>query len=470
MVNELVTRDVSAEWSVVGSMLLDERCIPAVLQQMRAEDFSDGNCKLTYLAIQKLALEGKSIDLVTVLNSVSGGADYVRWAKEVLELTPTAANVGAYIDIVQDAAALRRYRNAGAQLYACTNLDDAQAQAREVVSLLSATNRITSMSASELGKTFVARLKGNTRPRLPWGFPTANRVARAHLGDFVLLGGYPSAGKTLVSIQMALAQAKQYRVAYYTLETGFDDMSDRIYSHLSGVPMDRIQDANLGEKEWASLAEAVSRFASESPFDIIEAAGYTVEKIMSDAIGRNAQVIYIDYLQQIKVPGIRLENRYAIVTEISQSLKSFARTHGIAVVALAQLTRPETIGKKSEGKLVPPNMSSFRESGQLEQDADVAFLIWSTDPNDNQAPRRMKLGKNKRGRKFSIELEFMGGTQTMVEVAPPPVSAQYAAEGRAIKQRNRAEAQRRQKMEETKEIDSQMQIFPEDDNPFEPKK
>ena len=195
-----------------------------------------------------------------------------------------------------------------------------------------------------------------------------------------------------------------------------------------------------------------------------------MEDIFTDAVANGYQSIFIDYLQLIKVPEIRAGDRYATVTEISQRIKTAGQRFGIAVTGLCQLSRPETVKKKGgEELLVPPNMHSFRESGQLEQDADLAFLLWAVDANDNQSRRRFKLAKNKEGRKFSVELEFMGGTQTMVEVAPPSVSAQYVAEGRAIKQRNRNEAQRRQKMEETKEVDSQMQIFPEDDNPFEPK-
>lgn len=465
--NELLTGRTEAEQSVIGSMLIDDRCVPLVLRKMRPEDFTDGTCRSTFRAIQKLVREGRPVDPVTVVDAMSGGNTYVRWIRELMEATPTAANVEAYIDVAQRGAALYHLRELAEKILLCTDLEDAQAHVRKMSTQMSATSRMPSVDASELSEGFLHRMKNEKPQYLPWGFPTADRINRAELGDFILLGGYPSAGKTLTSIQMALAQAKQYRVAYYTLETSSDKMADRIFSHLSGVSLTKIKDRDLGEKEWAGFAEATSRFVSKCPFDVIEAAGSTVDDIANDAIGRNAQIVYIDYLQLVKVPGIRPDNRYAIVTEISKALKIFGRQQHIAVVALAQLQRPETISKKgAEEKLVPPNMSSFRESGQLEQDADLAFLLWPMDPDNNQSRRKMKLGKNKEGPKFTVELDFMGATQTMVEVAPPSVSAQYVEIGRDVKAKNRRKAQEGQPKQEP-DTDAQFTLLPEEeDNPF----
>ena len=471
MAYELLNGYAEAEQSVIGSILIDERCVPVVLNGLREDDFIDSTCRAAFRAVKSLVNQGKATDLISIVDAMGGVREHARWAKELMSLTPTAANVQLYMEIVQKNTSLYRLRELAGKLEACFDLDEGKHIVQKMASLISATSRMPRMTAADLAKDFLQRMQSKEKPEyLPWGFPTADKYAYAELGDFILLGGYSSAGKTLISIIMALAQAKRYKVGYYSLETRPEKMADRIFAHLAGIPLDRIKTRSFQAQDWTKMAESTSNFVSACPFDIIHATGSTVEDIFTDAVANGYQSIFIDYLQLIKVPEIRAGDRYATVTEISQRIKTAGQRFGIAVTGLCQLSRPETVKKKGgEELLVPPNMHSFRESGQLEQDADLAFLLWAVDANDNQSRRRFKLAKNKEGRKFSVELEFMGGTQTMVEVAPPSVSAQYVAEGRAIKQRNRNEAQRRQKMEETKEVDSQMQIFPEDDNPFEPK-
>ena len=141
----------------------------------------------------------------------------------------------------------------------------------------------------------------------------------------------------------------------------------------------------------------------------------------------------------MRAPGVRSSDRYAVVTTVSQGLKTFAQSTGTAVVALAQLSRPEK-SRDRAGKPVPPSMHSFRESGQLEQDADAAFLVYPSNPDDNSSNRVFKIGKNKEGPRLKMELVFHGDTQTMAELAPS-VAAGLSAQGRAVKQANRNRSQ-----------------------------
>ena len=198
---------------------------------------------------------------------------------------------------------------------------------------------------------------------------------------------------------------------------------------------------------------------------MIQAAGATVDDITADAVGHRYQVIYVDYVQLVHVPGVRASDRYTAVTAISQGLKIFAQSTGTAVVALAQLSRPETIlvGKGSEKKkvAVPPSMHSFKESGQLEQDADAAFLVWPSDSNDNSSNRVFKVGKNKEGPRPITYLAFHGDTQTMVELEPSVV-AKLVEQGRAIKQANRNKSQQVQFRELID--DDEENPFPEEDD------
>ena len=188
--------------------------------------------------------------------------------------------------------------------------------------------------------------------------------------------------------------------------------------------------------------------ATVCPFDVIQAAGMTVDDITADAMGRGYQVIYVDYVQLVRAAGVRPSDRYAVVTAVSQGFKLFAQSTGTAVVALAQLSRPDTVQKgKGEEKqvlLVPPTMSSFRESGQLEQDADAAFLVWPKIAKDCSSNRIFEIAKNKEGPRPKTELVFRGDIQTMVELEPEPdysAAAELAAKGRVVQAANRARAQ-----------------------------
>ena len=437
----LFTGSLQAQESVIGAMLVDDACIPVVLSRMGPEDFADGTCRATFRAMQRLVLSGAPADPVTVLDAMKGGEAYVTWLRRVMEETPTAANVEYYMEISKNGAILNRLRTGADKLLMCADLDDAKAVVREMSAALSATSKMPRMTAEELAKDFFVRMSTTEKPEyLPWGIPSADRTVYAELGDVILLGGYPSAGKTLLSLQMALAQAKRYKVGYYSLETRPEKMADRMFAHLSGVSLDVIKRRDFAGDELPRFAGAADLFTKNCPFDIIRAAGSSVEDISSDAIAHGYQIIYVDYLQLIEVPGVRPGERYAAVTAISRGLKLFAQRHNVAVVALAQLARPE----KEKQKLIPPSMQSFRESGQIEQDADAAFLVWANDPNDNKSTRTLKLGKNKEGRKFSVELHFSGSTQTMTEIErlnhPHSAAAAYVAAGRAIKARNRAQA------------------------------
>lgn len=446
----LLPSGAMAQQSVIGSMLIDERCIRPVLALLAADDFIDGTCKATFQAIRRLTLEGKPADPVTVLDAMSGGPNYTAWLRDVMDLTPTAANVELYAGIVKEQTTLYRLREQADKLSVCMGLEEAEQAVRKMSALLSATSRMPRMTGAELAQDFLERMGRKEKPEyLPWGIPAADRTVYAEMGDMVLLGGYPSSGKTLLSILMALSQARRYKVGYYTLETQPEKMADRMFAHLAGVELDKIKARNFGEGEWKRFAQAANDFVSLCPFDIIRAAGSSVDDIASDAVGRGYQIVYVDYLQLIEAPGIRSGDRYAAVTAVSRGLKLFAQRTGTAVVALAQLTRPEKSGKG--GKPVPPSMQSFRESGQIEQDADAAFLLWPEDPDNNASNRVLKLGKNKEGKKFRVTLRFDGATQTMTEVADKPdknkpdlsIAAQMSAAGRAIRRQNRAVGQMR---------------------------
>ena len=437
-----------AQLSVIGSMLISEECVPMVLDKLRPEDFIDGTCRSTFTAIRKLFGAGRPVDPISVVDAMQGRDRYIDWVRKAMELTPTAANVGEYIPIVRKAARRRTILDLADKLPEA-DYDEMEALVRKMSSALSAAERMPRMTGQDRSIDFYNRMKNKDKPQyLPWGIPTADRSVCASLGDMILLGGYASSGKTLLSILMAQAQAKAgYRVGYYSLETSPEKMTDRQMAGLSGVPLGKIKTRDFGEEAWSKFAQAAAYASSECPFDVIQAAGATVDDITADAVGRRYQVIYVDYVQLVHVPGVRASDRYTAVTAVSQGLKIFAQSTHTAVVALAQLSRPETVlVGKGDGKkkmVVPPSMHSFKESGQLEQDADAAFLVWPSDSNDNNSNRVFKIDKNKEGPRPTTYLSFRGDTQTMAELEPSVV-AKLIEQGRAIKQANRNRSQQMQ--------------------------
>ena len=452
-----------AQLSVIGSMLADDRCVPAVMAGMTAEDFTDGTCRSAYRTIREMKLAGRPIDLVSLADAMSGGEECTRWLREVAYTTPSAANVESYMEIARTGAAKQRGYEYAARIAAAKDIDEMQALFRAGLSSVQMTDRIHCMSAKESAESFLAQLASKEKPEyLPWGVPTLDSLLQVERGDFVLLGGHPSAGKTLLSITMALAQAKRYKVGYYSLETSSKKMCARTFAHLSGVSLKKIKTRDVGPSEWERLAEAANCFVEKSPFDLIDKSRITVDEIMSHAISKGYDVIYIDYVQLIRGAGARRENRYEIVTDISMSLKSAARDNNIAVVALAQLKRAEPVRVNNQKLFLPPDMTSFKESGQLDQDADVALLIWPTDANNNNCPRSLKIAKNKEGERKTITLSFNGATQTMAEIVEEghsmSAAAQYVDAGKAVKAKNRAEAAKQMKFSELSGSDK--------DNPF----
>lgn len=257
---------------------------------------------------------------------------------------------------------------------------------------------------------FYSRREGKRPEYLHWGFAALDAALYAESGDFIVVGGYPSAGKTLLSLQFGLTLAEKYRVGFFSLETSPQKLVDRIMSHLSKVPLAKIKRWDLNEVDYTALADAATTLSTRQ-FDCIDAGGMTVRDIQAVALNKRYQVILVDYLQLVIDAG---KGRYEQVTNISQGLHTLARVNGITVIALAQLRRPE----KENGKPKPPTMADFRESGQIEQDADIAMLLWPSDPNDNRSARVLKVGKNKEGERLKMDLDFDGAIQTLTPHVP----------------------------------------------------
>lgn len=421
---------VYLQYAILHSMLNDPECVGEVMTRLTAEDFDQLATRGLFEAVSRLHLSGAPIDAVTVLREA--GDAYLPALEEAAQ--HPAGDAVYYCGILREKMQLQRLRNLAQELEAAETMEAAEKAVDQINALTTLRQKAEVVTAHDAAADFIRRMGSKQKPEyLSLGMRELDRMLYLELGDFILLGGYSSAGKTMLSLQFALALAEKYRVGYFTLETSPRKLTDRLIAHMAQVPLSAIKECRL-EGEDARRASGAARRLDKLPLDLIPASGMTVRDIQAVTLNRRYQVIFVDYLQIISAQG---KSRYEQVTNISMGLHTLAQAHRIAVFALAQLSRPE----KVSGKPQPPSLASFRESGQLEQDADAALLLWPEDPNDNRSDRVLKIAKNKDGERGRLMLAFSGALQTFTTVQQDgkAVAAHYAAVGRMAKQRRTPE-------------------------------
>lgn len=399
------TEYINAQSAVLGSLLISPELTGEVMTKVRPEDFGNNDCRLIYQAITGLFLEGKTIDPVIVRERLSGFPDMGETLRQIMVQTPTAANIWSYVEILQEQSRLARLRAIGSKLFEVPTMEAALALISEANGVFSSRPGVTRKSAEALLSDFYARHSGGKHPEyLSWSFHKMDDKLYTELGDFNVIGGAASAGKTALALQFAWHQARKHRVGFYSLETNDKKLGDRSISALAGINMGVIKRSTLTDPDWQRLAGCSGEICKRQ-IDFIQASGMTVDDLRADALAHRYEIIYVDYLQLLKVP--KVYDRTAIVTSISIGLHELSQSNGITVVALSQLNR--------DGQNGAPTMSSLRESGQIEQDADTIMLLYKEDNDDPHSRRVLKFPKNKEGVIGLIYLDFDGETQTFSE-------------------------------------------------------
>lgn len=423
--------DYDAQVGVLGSLLISPELVGRVMAQVRPEDFTSRIYRTIYQTISGLFLDGKPVDPVLVQNRLLSNMPEIRATLiQIMDVTPTAANIWEYVAELKKQAALAALREIGQGLEGVLTLEAAQELVDRANGVFSARPGVGRVSAQQLVEDFMGRHGEGKHPDyLTWSLPKLNDRMYTEPGDMVLLGGYPSAGKTALALKFAWHMAKNRRVGFYSLETGPTKLGDRSVSAIAGIDMGAIKRSALTDGDWTKLADHAEVMAKCS-LDLIPAGGMTVQDIQADALGHRYEVIFLDYVQLAKVG--KAWNRTEAVTGISIEIHQMAQTYGITVIALSQLSRAKTT---SDGKDVAPTMSSLRESGQLEQDADAILLLYLEEPDKPQKSRRVLfVAKNKEGTIGRIYLDFDGRTQTFQESdSTNEVAGAMAAAGRKAK-------------------------------------
>ena len=394
-----------AQVGVIGSLLIEPELAPQVVADTAPSDYT-GECRSVYNAVVALMQEQQPIDIITIRNRL--GESSGSFLRECMKATPTAANIEAYISICKEQSRLRAIQQYAMTAFNAATLDEARAAiAKMNACTVEDTRRISTVQ--EIVSDFITRHDGS-RPKefLDWGFSAVNDELYIPSGKYVVIGGYPSDGKSALMLQMAKNQSKKMRVGIFSFETDSDTIGDRLMSHASGVSLGAIIRDDLRLKTWQQL-NAAGAGIHKNTLEIIEASGMTAADITAMTISRNYQLVYIDYLQLIEPDSTR-EIRSEQVARISRQLQQLAKRRKVTVVALSQLNRPEP---SKSGYVPAPTLRSLRESGQIEQDADAVMLLYREDSTDPQSDRILMIAKNKEGRaNHGIRLQFKGETQT----------------------------------------------------------
>lgn len=405
----MVTTDkaiLDAQVAILGSMLIDERCIGPTLAEVDPQDFSNPVYKTVYLTIRRMFAAGETVDPVTVVDSLKGdkSGDWYELAKQLMDLTPTSANVMEYVKILRRDARLRRMQILGMTLAGAVDMDTAGDAVSKINAEMVERQGLKAMTMEEGLQLFYERRK-QTPEYLPWGLSDLDGKLYAERGDYIIIGGAPSDGKTALALASAWRQSEKYHVGFFSLETGKGKAIDRLMAHVAQIEMASLKHNTLSEEDYQTVADLSPRILSRH-LEIVPAANATVTDMFAYAQARRYEIIYIDHVQIIKTDSRR--DRYAEMTRISGEIHTNAQATGITAVVLSQLSRAEKNGKPR-----PPVIQDLRETGALEQDADIIMLLYRNNPKDRMDPRRMlDVGKNKEGELGSVPLIFDGPTQT----------------------------------------------------------
>lgn len=399
-------RLISAQAAVLGCILIEPDLCGEIFARVQDDDFVTPEYRNPFAAARRLFFGGKQVDAVTVCYEAGGDA-YRSLLMQVIDITPTASGWEAYVDILLEQSKLHRLYTLAGQLRECGTLEEAQDLLCQAQMLINRAPKARIVSMTQGLVDFLGEID-HAPAYIPTGIDRLDKLLGISPGDMIVLGGYPSAGKTAMAIQMAHRMSREKRVGFFSLETGDRKIYARLFSQAAMLDFGAIKQRRLPEEDITRLIEHKDSLAG-CRLDVIDAAGMTVADIQSIALAQRYDVIFMDYLQLIRSAG-RTANRAEEVAQISRAVHTMAQGHKIAAVALSQLSRPE----KSHERQKAPTMSSLRESGQIEQDADAVLLLYLTNPEDPRSDRRLKIAKNKEGELGAFDLHFDGKHQQFI--------------------------------------------------------
>lgn len=421
--------NLDAERSVLGAMMQDHEALSLAIEALRAEDFYHPANRELFDAMHRLQSAGQPVDIVTVDEELTRrgtleGVGGIQYVVDISRYVPTTANARAYIQIVAEKATLRRLIHAGDEIVQASYaqqepLADILGHAEK--SIFDIVMRRTEGStlvhiADILPDTYqrietLSRLKGAI-DGVPTGFVDLdNLLTGLHGGELVLVGARPSMGKTSFGMNvLSYASVMAGKtVAAFSLEMPRDQLAMRLLCADAHVDMQSVRHGTLRDEDWLSLSRALGPIAAANLY-IDDTSGITPSQLRSRCrrlkIERGLDLVMVDYIQLMASDG-RAENRQNEVSEISRALKGIAKELNVPVLALAQLSRA---GAQRSDKR--PILSDLRDSGAIEQDADVVMFLHREeyyDPNtEDKNIAEVIVAKQRNGPLGTIKLAWLG--------------------------------------------------------------
>ena len=429
MIKRILPHSTEAEQSVIGAMLLDQEAIITASEILVAEDFYNPQFKTLYHAMITLYQEGKPADLVTLQNKlkeqeVPAELCSVEFISGIISSVPTSANIKYYADIVKEKAVLRRLIRVSESItnecYQDTEnldqlLEQTEKQIFDVVQNRSTSDFVpirqvaleTLESIQNAAKT-VGAVTG-----ISTGFYDLDaRTAGLQKSDLILIAARPSMGKTafVLNIAETVAIKNNVSTASFSLEMSRVQLAKRLISMNSKVDSQHIRVGNLADEEWGKLTESTI-LLGESPLVIDDTPGISIAQLRSKCrklkLENNLGLVIIDYLQLMSGSGSRKnESRQQEISDISRSLKALAREIDCPVIALSQLSR--AVESREDKR---PMLSDLRESGAIEQDADVVMFIYRDEyyhkDSEEKGVTEIIIGKQRNGPTCTIKLKWL---------------------------------------------------------------
>ena len=418
-----------AEQAVIGSMLIDSKCIPEVLEKLKPDEFYIQVNRDIYETIYTMFSYSMVIDPVTVLGQMKVRGVYTdnceEYIAEIMRITPTAANVMEYAAIVRDRALLRRLGEAADEIGKLVYEGSGEAESmlenaeRRIYALRQGRNvggliPVSSVVQTVFDEMNEAASSGNAIPGLPSGFPDLDRtILGLNNSELILVAGRPGMGKTSIALNMALHVGLNQKksVAIFSLEMSREQLATRLLSRASLVPLQNLLTGQLSEEQWRSVSDAAQSLSMTNIL-IDDNPTLTVSE-MNAQCRRVADLglVVIDYLQLMQSAGSghtwSNESRTQAVSDISRMLKIMAKELNVPVITASQLSRANESRQDKR-----PMLSDLRESGSIEQDADVVIGLYR-DGYYNKESENPNLAeaivlKNRKGQTGTVELSWLG--------------------------------------------------------------
>ncbi|ABO51801.1 primary replicative DNA helicase [Desulforamulus reducens MI-1] len=426
MLDRVPPQNLEAEQSVLGAMLLERDAIFRVMEFLKPEDFYRDSHRIIYEVILELAEAGRPVDLITVSDILRDRGDLekiggVTYVATLANLVPTAANAEYYARIVEEKALSRALISVTTRIssrgYEGTEspeelLEDAER------SILELGQRRSTDSFTPIKEILIKAFENieqvyNNRGKItgvPTGFIELDNMTNGFQpGDLVILAARPSMGKTAFAILCGQYAALKHQipVAIFSLEMSKEQLVQRMLCSEAMVDAHKVRTGNIADEDWGKLSEA-ARHLSRAPIFLDDTGAATVREVRSKCRRLKAEkglgLVIIDYLQLMS-GGKRIENRQQEIAEISRKLKGLAKELSVPVLALSQLSR--AVESRTDKH---PMMSDLRESGSIEQDADIIMFIYRDEyynpDSEKKGIAEIIIAKQRNGSVGPVELGF----------------------------------------------------------------